>query len=111
MPVELPDLEKRYYTTGEVAKLFGVTRSTIRYWENRFDILRTHKFGNGERRFTADQVRLVQKIHALVKEKSYTIQGAVNEINDHKSWYREKDKVLERLKKLRSELADLKLQL
>ncbi len=110
MPIALPELTKRYYTTGEVAKLFSVTRSTIRYWESKFSLLDAHKFGNGERRFRADQVELIQKIHTLIKEKGFTIQGAEKELAENKSWYREKDKNLRKLKEIRTKLLDLRLQ-
>lgn len=111
MPVTLPSLTKRYYTTGEVAKFFNVTRATIRYWESKFTLLVAHKFGNGERRFRGDQVELIQKIHALVKEQGYTIQGAEQELQSNKDWYRSKDKNLRKLKELRSALEELKLQI
>lgn len=111
MPVQLPELNKRYYTTGEVAKFFGVTRSTIRYWEKQFDILQAHKFGNGERRFTADQVRMVQKIHLLVRERGFTIKGAEQELQEHRKWYKEKDRILKKLRDVRKNLHGLRLEI
>ena len=111
MPVTLPNLTKRYYTTGEVAKFFNVTRATIRYWESKFSLLSANKFGNGERRFRSDQVELIQKIHTLVKEQGYTIQGAEQQLQENKEWYKSKDKNLRKLKELRSGLMELRLQL
>lgn len=108
MPIQLPELTKRYYTTNETARLFGVAPTTIRHWEEKFTILRTHKFGNGERRFTVEHIRLLQKIHFLVKERGFTIEGAKREINAHKSWYRDKDKMLERLRKIKSSLEEIR---
>ena len=111
MAVQLPELNKRYYTTGEVAKFFNVTRATIRYWESKFSLLQAHKFGNGERRFRADQVELIQKIHLLVKQKGYTIKGAETELTSNKTWYREKDKTLRKLKEIRANLEGLRVQI
>ncbi len=111
MAIQLPELNKRYYTTGEVAKFFNVTRATIRYWETRFSILQAHKFGNGERRFRADQVEMIQKIYDLVKVKGYTIKGAEKEITENRNWYRNKDKTLRKLKEIRSNLEGLRVQI
>lgn len=111
MPISLPELSKRYYTTGEVAKIFGVTRATIRYWESKFSLLSAHKFGNGERRFRADQVEMIQKIHSLVKEKGYTISGAEKELQANKKWYRGKNENLQKLKDLRAGLKELRIQI
>lgn len=111
MPVQLPELTKRYYTTGEVAKIFGVPRNTIRAWEEKFDMVRATKSGKGERRFTADQVRLIQKVHHLIKERGFTVPGARLELAEHKTWYRGKDKILERLKTLKEGLEELKMEI
>jgi DNA-binding transcriptional MerR regulator len=111
MPVELPELTKRYYTPGEVSAFVGVRKGTIMYWEKKFPMLHVQKFGNGERRFTADQVRLVHQIHHLLREKGFTIPGALKELTENRHWFREKPKMIERLKTLRRNLEDLKLEL
>ena len=111
MTIQLPELKKRYYTTGEVSKFFNITRATVRYWEMRFSILQAHRFGNGERRFTADQVLMFQKIHELVKVKGYTLKGAVKEITENKKWYRNKDKTILKLKEIKSKLETLRVQI
>ena len=59
---------KRYYTIGEVAELFEVSRSLIRFWENEFDILRPHKNSKGDRRFTPQNLEQLQLIYQLVRE-------------------------------------------
>ena len=40
-------IEKIYYTIGEVAELFEVNQSLIRFWEKEFDILKPQKNRKG----------------------------------------------------------------
>lgn len=70
------EIKKLYYRIGEVAEMFDVAPSTIRYWESEFDVLRPRKSTKGNRLFTERDLRYLQMIHQLVKVKGYTIQGA-----------------------------------
>ena len=67
--------EKKYYSIGEVAALFGVKTSHIRFWTNEFKLnVRTTR--KGDRLYTADLVRELKAIHHLVKERGFTLSGA-----------------------------------
>ncbi len=70
------EIKKLYYRIGEVAEMFKVNTSTIRYWESEFDVLRPRKSTKGNRLFTERDLRYLQIIYQLVKVKGYTIQGA-----------------------------------
>lgn len=70
------EVKKLYYKIGEVAKMFNVPTSTIRYWESEFDVLRPRKSTKGNRMFTERDMRYLQIIYQLLKVKGYTIQGA-----------------------------------
>ncbi|MBQ4205441.1 MAG: MerR family transcriptional regulator [Bacteroidales bacterium] len=70
------EIKKLYYRIGEVAEMFNVPTSTIRYWESEFDVLRPRKSSKGNRLFTERDLRYLQIIYQLVKVKGYTIQGA-----------------------------------
>lgn len=74
MKLNLPD--KLYYSIGEVAKAFDVNTSLIRYWEQEFPILRPKKNKKGNRYFTPEDLKNLQIIYHLVKEKGYTLDGA-----------------------------------
>ncbi|MHA7128316.1 MerR family transcriptional regulator [Algoriphagus namhaensis] len=76
MPYKERDIEKKYFSIGEVASQFGVAPSLIRYWESEFDILRPRKDKKGNRRYTKEDIKKLQYIYHLVKEKGYTLQGA-----------------------------------
>ena len=99
---------KRYYSIGEVADLFGISKSVIRFWENEFDSLRPHKNSKGDRRFTLQNIEQLREIHTLVKERGFTIDGARRELKRQKSQEKERQMRIEQLKKLRSFLVEMK---
>ena len=78
--VEVPDdeqlFQKRYYNIGVVSEMFKVNVSLIRFWENEFDILKPKKNGKGDRLFRPEDIKNLQLIYHLLREKKYTIEGA-----------------------------------
>ncbi len=105
------NLTKRYYTIGEVAAMFQVSRSLIRFWEKEFLVLRLHKSSKGERRFTADNIRLFEQIFNLVKVKGYTLEGARKYLREEKDFLKQKKETIRTLRNLKGFLEDLKLEL
>jgi DNA-binding transcriptional MerR regulator len=101
-------LKKRYYTIGEVAEMFQVSKSLIRFWENEFDALRPHKNSKGDRRFTEQNLAQFQLIYQLVKERGFTLDGAKQEIKRQHTFLKEKKAQLKRLDELRSFLLKIR---
>ena len=99
---------KRYYSIGEVAKMFEVSKSLIRFWENEFDFLKPHKNSKGDRRFTVDSIEQLNLIYELLKERGFTIDGARREIQRLQEWEKEKGEVMGRLERVREGLRGLK---
>lgn len=102
---------KYYYSIGEVAEMFGVNTSMIRYWENEFDVLRPRKNKKGNRMFTQRDVRYVHMIYHLTKVKGYTLAGAKMALKEKFSEYEERVLLLETLDKTRKFLADIDKEL
>ena len=86
------DPDKRYYTIGEVAELFDVSKSLIRFWENEFDSLKPHKNSKGDRRFTPKNIEQFAVIYDLVKERGFTLDGAKLELKRRREYEKEKAK-------------------
>ncbi|GAC1590986.1 MAG: hypothetical protein NVS3B19_11790 [Ginsengibacter sp.] len=109
--IEIPNddqlFSKKYYTIGSVAKMFKVQGSQIRFWENEFDILEPKKNGKGDRLFRPEDIKNLQIIYHLLREKKYTIEGAKEYFKKNKGSANNYNLVFE-LKKLRSFLLDLK---
>lgn len=99
---------KRYYSISEVAERFDVSKSLIRFWEAEFDLLKPHKNSKGERRFTPENIEQFQLIHHLVKERGFTLAGAKQEIKTQKKRLQEKMDMINRLKKVKFFLEQLK---
>ncbi len=76
MPYKEKHIEKKYYSIGEVAQMFDVAPSLIRFWEAKFDCIKPKKNRKGNRIFTAEDIENIRTIYKLVKEKGYTLQGA-----------------------------------
>ena len=86
---------KYYYSIGEVAAMFNVNTSMIRYWEKEFDVLRPRKNKKGNRLFTERDVRYVHVIYQLLKVKGYTLAGAKQALKERFSDYEERIIMLE----------------
>lgn len=79
------NLSKLYYSIGEVAEMFGVSNSLIRYWETEFKALKPTKNKKGDRRFTVKDIRTLERIYTLVKERGFTLEGAKKELRSKAS--------------------------
>jgi len=106
--IDTDKLSKHYYTTTEVAEMFDVSSSLIRYWENEFSFLRPGKNTKGERRFTKKNIEQIGIIYHLVKEKGFTLDGAAKEISSRKVYYKERNEVLKKLRRMRDQLSIMK---
>ena len=106
MHVDLP--EKLYYGIGEVAEAFGVNTSLIRFWEKEFDVIKPKKNAKGNRKFTREDIKNLELIYHLVKERGYTLQGAKDKLKDNKQDISDNVEVIERLQNLKAFLLDLK---
>jgi DNA-binding transcriptional MerR regulator len=101
-------IEKVYYTIGEVAELFEVNASLIRFWEKEFDFLHPRKNKKGNRLFTKEDLNKIRIIYHLVKEKGYTLQGAREKISKNREDIDRQVEVIDSLKRIKSFLLELK---
>lgn len=104
-------IEKLYYSIGEVAELFEVNPSLIRYWEKEFDILKPAKNRKGNRMYTRDDLDQLRIIYHLVKERGYTLQGARDKIRQNRDDVVRNLEVAETLNRLKEFLLELKKDL
>jgi DNA-binding transcriptional MerR regulator len=103
-------IEKLYYSIGEVADLFEVNASLIRFWEKEFDILKPQKNKKGNRLFTAKDLDNLRIIYHLVKERGFTLQGAKDKLRENKDDVVNKVGVIDSLNRIKGFLLDLKEQ-
>lgn len=103
--ISTEELTKLYYAISEVSKMFGVSNSTLRYWETEFNSLKPKKNRHGDRAYTKKDIQDIERIYFLVKQKGFTIEGAKNELKQKKSI--SKSAPIDKLKKLKKEMKAL----
>jgi DNA-binding transcriptional MerR regulator len=111
MPYKEKSIEKLYYSIGEVAQMFEVNVSLLRYWEKEFDILKPKKNKKGNRLFTKNDLDNIKIIYHLVKERGFTLDGAKKKLSENKSDTVENMEIVNRLKKIKEFLLNLSSEL
>ncbi len=84
MPYKEKKVEKLYYSIGEVASMFNVNASLIRYWEKEFDVLQHKKNKKGNRLFTSKDIDNIHIIYHLVKERGMTLKGVKKKLKENR---------------------------
>jgi DNA-binding transcriptional MerR regulator len=102
------EIEKIYYSIGEVAEQFNVAPSLIRFWESEFELIQPKKNRKGNRQFTKEDIENVRTIYHLVKQKGFTLQGAKEMLKNDTQAVRDKMEVYESLKKIRQFLVEVR---
>ena len=105
------EIEKLYYSIGEVAEMFSVAPSLIRFWESEFDLIKPKKNRKGNRQFTKEDIDHVRTIYHLVKEKGFTLQGAKEMLRNDTEAVKDKMDMITSLKRVRSFLIELREKL
>ncbi|WP_046746147.1 MerR family transcriptional regulator [Kordia zhangzhouensis] len=106
MHIDLP--EKLYYSIGEVAKAFGVNASLIRFWEKEFDVIQPKKNAKGNRKFTPEDIKNLELIYHLVKERGFTLEGAKVHLKEEKKKTLSNFEIIRKLQLIRAELVKIK---
>jgi DNA-binding transcriptional MerR regulator len=109
--LEFPELTKVYYTIGEVADMFKVNQSLIRFWEKEFNELKPSKNNKGDRRFTPKDIEKLKLIYHLVKERGFTLEGAKMKLKENPDKLKDNADLVASLQKVKSFLLDLKEKL
>jgi len=102
---------KLYYSIKEVAKLFGVNESLLRYWEQEFEHISPHKSPTGNRQYMQQDIENIRLVYHLVKEKGLTLEGARKRLNDNKAGEVDRLEVISRLQKIKEELVKIRCEL
>jgi DNA-binding transcriptional MerR regulator len=108
VPYKENKIEKLYYSIGEVAEMFQVNTSLIRYWEKEFDIIKPKKNKKGNRFFTQADIENFHLIFHLVKERGMTLKGAKQKLKENKDDTENNFTVIARLQEIKDLLLDIK---
>ena len=102
------EIEKLYFSIGEVAEMFSVAPSLIRFWESEFDLIKPKKNRKGNRQFTREDIDNVRTIYHLVKEKGFTLQGAKDMLRNDTQAVKDKMERLDALKRVRTFIIEMR---
>jgi DNA-binding transcriptional MerR regulator len=112
--VEIPGddilFSKQYYSMGEVAEMFRVNQSLLRFWEAEFDILKPRKNKKGDRYFRPVDIKNLHLIYHLLRQRKYTIEGAKDFLKKNKK-AEERFEAIQHLQNIRAFLLEWKAQL
>jgi len=108
MPYREKKVEKLYYQIGEVAEMFSEPVSTIRFWENEFEMLKPKKNNKGNRLFTQEDIKNLKVIHHLLREKGMTIDGARRYLKLNRDEADFRQEIADSLKNIRGMLLEIK---
>ena len=105
-------MEKYLYTVGEVAEILGESTSLVRFWANEFPkFIRLQRNAKGYRLFTKEDVETFKHLHLLVKVEGLTLEGAAKRLKGDRKDVMNKARVLESLKAIRQQLAEIRSDL
>lgn len=110
MQIQLPP-DKRYYSIGEVARAFEVNASLIRFWDKEFDVLKPKKNAKGNRMFTPEDIKNLELIYHLVKERGFTLDGAKAHLKSAQKPPMDNFDIIKKLKGIRAQLEQIKNEL
>lgn len=102
---------KLYYSISEVAKMFGVNESLLRYWEKEFPMIAPKKAGGNKRQYRKEDIENIRLVYHLVKEKGMTLAGAKQRLKMNKETTMNTAEILERLKEIKKELLSMRKEL
>ena len=97
-------MEKLFYSISEVAEMFQVNQSNLRFWEKEFKQLKPKRNDKGTRFYSPDDILVIKSIIYLVNEQKLTLDGAKRKLSQKKDAVAKQSEVVERLKLTRKEL-------
>lgn len=102
---------KLYYSIGEVAELFELNDTTLRFWEREFPQINPKKGGRGVRQYTKADIETIRVIYNLVKVRGLRIEAAREVLKKNHEGAVQTAEVVDRLRAIKKELQALKREL
>lgn len=111
MPYVEKEITKRYFSISEVATMFDVNASLIRFWEKEFDSIQPKKNRKGNRLFTQKDIEQLRLIYHLVKERGFTLDGAKRKLKENPKETEQSVEIIQKLNGIKAFLLELKAEL
>jgi DNA-binding transcriptional MerR regulator len=111
VPYKDKEIEKVYWTIGEVAEMLQVSSSLLRFWEAEIGLVQPRKNRKGDRYYSRKDIELLKLIYHLVKEQGYTLKGAKQHLMSDRSSAEARFETISSLKRIREFLVQIREQL
>ena len=102
---------KLYYSISEVAQIFDVTETLLRFWEKEFPQISPKKTGRNVRQYTKEDIEQIRLVYNLVKVRGLKIAAARDVLKKNKEGMVQTVEVVERLRTLKAELQSIRREL
>ena len=103
--------EKYYYSIKEVADMFNLNPSTLRFWEKEFPNLKPETNAKGNRKYTKKDIDLIKQIHYYAVTKGMTLKGVKNQLSKNRTKKYDSLTIIEELLSLRKQLEEVRFEL
>lgn len=100
--------QRLYFSISEVAQMFDINESTLRFWEKEFDIIQPRKTTKGTRFYKQEDIDAVRLVFHLVNERGMTLAGARQKLKDNRETTVRQEEIVNRLKQIKEELLSMK---
>lgn len=101
------EFDKKYYKISQVSEILGIPQSTLRYWEDRFTIIKPRRTEGGTRYYSPADIEKIRMVYYLVKERGIKLDAAQEMIRHNHSGVSKRFEAVERLKSIRAQLTRL----
>ena len=103
---------KTYYSVREVSEMFGISDSTLRYWETEFPNLKPRVVKSSRvRMYSAKDLEDLRKIYNLVKVRGFKLAAAKKMLQTNPSGVDRTADMIEKLTSIKEELLKIKAAL
>lgn len=99
---------KLYFSISEVAQMFDINESTLRFWEKEFEQIRPRTTGKGTRYYRQEDIDAVRLVYYLVKERGMTLAGARKKLKENPETTIRQEEIVNRLRRVKEELQAMK---
>ncbi|MBP1663271.1 MAG: transcriptional regulator [Bacteroidetes bacterium] len=100
-------MEKIYYSISEVAAMFSINQSNLRFWEKEFKQLKPRRNEKGTRFYSKDDIQLIKQIIFLINDQKLTLDGVKKKLSDKKDVVVKQQEIKERLTAIRDEIKEM----
>jgi DNA-binding transcriptional MerR regulator len=108
VPHKNNNIEKVFYSIGEVASITGTSASSIRYWEKNFSELSPQKNDKGTRFYTSQDIETVKLINHLVRDRGMTIKGVKQKLKENKTETLKSWEIVDKLQNIKKILTEIR---